>query len=26
MIFAFALMNTQAVTLRFFLGQVWEMP
>jgi putative membrane protein len=26
MIFAFALMNTQTVTLRFFLGRVWEMP
>ena len=25
-IFAFALMNTQTVTLRFFLGRVWEMP
>ena len=25
-IFAFALMNTQTVTLRFFLGRAWEMP
>jgi lipopolysaccharide assembly protein A len=25
-IFAFALMNTDTVRLRFFLGQVWEMP
>ena len=26
MIFAFALMNTDVVKLRFFLGQAWEMP
>ena len=25
-IFVFALMNTQTVTLRFFLGKAWEMP
>ena len=25
-IFAFALMNTDPVTLRFFLGQTWETP
>jgi lipopolysaccharide assembly protein A len=25
-IFAFALLNTQAVTVRFFLGKTWEMP
>src|SRR5262245_20685346 len=25
-IFGFALMNTDTVKLRFFLGQVWEMP
>jgi putative membrane protein len=25
-IFGFALMNTDMVRLRFFLGQVWEMP
>jgi uncharacterized integral membrane protein len=25
-IFGFALMNTDMVKLRFFLGQVWEMP
>jgi len=25
-IFLFALMNTQTVSLRFFLGQAWEMP
>jgi lipopolysaccharide assembly protein A len=25
-IFGFALMNTDTVRLRFFLGQVWEMP
>jgi len=26
MIFAFALMNTDTVRLRFFLGQTWETP
>ena len=26
MIFAFALMNTDTVKLRFFLGQAWETP
>ena len=26
MIFAFALMNTDTVRVRFFLGQAWEMP
>jgi len=26
MIFGFALMNTDTVKLRFFLGQIWEMP
>jgi uncharacterized integral membrane protein len=25
-VFAFALMNTGPVTLRFFLGQTWETP
>ncbi len=25
-IFAFALVNTQTVSLRLFLGQTWEMP
>ena len=25
-IFAFALLNTQTVTVRFFLGRTWEMP
>ena len=25
-IFAFALLNTDRVTLRFFLGQTWETP
>ena len=25
-VFAFALMNTDPVTLRFFLGQTWETP
>jgi len=25
-VFAFALMNTDLVTLRFFLGQKWETP
>ena len=25
-LFAFALMNTDAVTLRFFLGRTWEIP
>jgi len=25
-VFAFALMNTDAVKLRFFLGQTWETP
>jgi lipopolysaccharide assembly protein A len=25
-IFAFALMNTETVRLRFFLGQTWETP
>ena len=25
-VFAFALMNTGPVTLRFFLGQTWEAP
>ncbi len=25
-VFAFALMNTDAVKLRFFLGQAWETP
>jgi len=25
-VFAFALMNTAPVTLRFFLGQTWEVP
>ncbi|TMH49426.1 MAG: LapA family protein [Betaproteobacteria bacterium] len=25
-VFAFALMNTDPVTLRFFLGQTWEIP
>jgi len=25
-IFAFALLNTQTVSLRVFLGQTWEMP
>ena len=25
-IFAFALLNTQTVSLRLFLGQTWEMP
>jgi putative membrane protein len=25
-VFAFALMNTDPVTLRFFLGQTWEAP
>jgi len=25
-IFAFALMNTDPVTLRFFLGRTWEIP
>ena len=26
MIFGFALMNTDTVRLRFFLGQTWEIP
>ena len=26
LIFAFALMNTDIVRLRFFLGQAWEIP
>lgn len=26
MLFAFALMNTDTVKLRFFLGRAWEMP
>ena len=26
MVFAFALLNTGPVTLRFFLGRTWEMP
>jgi uncharacterized integral membrane protein len=26
MLFAFALLNTQNVTVRFFLGRSWEMP
>ena len=25
-IFAFALLNTEPVTLRFFLGRTWELP
>ena len=25
-VFAFALMNTDPVTLRFFLGRTWEIP
>jgi uncharacterized integral membrane protein len=25
-VFAFALMNTDSVTLRFFFGQTWEAP